>query len=260
MTSGDGGGRHPGPQQRWTVFEEGPDSREDRAARAGGRDPEETACVERLDGDPLLAAVAHELRRPAAIGAALDARVMAAVAALPRPERADAAAAEAAAPSAGARAWRWLRRTRTVRVSPLGGLLGAAALAAAAALLLAVQGGEAPAEGAGATLAADAAPPAAPAAVSDTVQVVQFLIVAPAGARTVSLVGDFNDWDVEATPLRAAGAGGLWTVELPLAAGRHRYAFVVNDATWLADPAAPRASGSDYGTPSSVVTVAEARS
>lgn len=271
MTTGDSGDRDPGPQQRWTVFEDGPESRDARATRERLRDDhDEAACVARLDGDPVLGALVHRLRRPTAIGPALDARVMAAVATLPRPERAgttSAPAAPAAAGStgstgsAGARAWRWLRRTRTVRLSPLGGLLGAGALAAAAALLLAVQGGGAPAAPDGPTLAAGDAPTAAsPAAVVDTVQVVQFLIVAPAGARTVALVGDFNDWDVGATPLRAAGAGGLWTVEVPLAAGRHRYAFVVDDATWLADPSAPRAAGSDFGTPSSVVTVSEARS
>jgi hypothetical protein len=52
----------------------------------------------------------------------------------------------------------------------------------------------------------------------------------------------------------------MWTVEVPLAPGRHRYAFVVDDETWLPDPTAPRAPGADFGAPSSVVTVAERRS
>ncbi|MHB1225658.1 MAG: early set domain-containing protein, partial [Gemmatimonadaceae bacterium] len=68
------------------------------------------------------------------------------------------------------------------------------------------------------------------------------------------------DWPAGATPLRAASAGRVWSVEVPLAAGRHRYAFVVDDDHWVPDPTAPRASGDDFGTPSSVVTVAERRS
>jgi 1,4-alpha-glucan branching enzyme len=76
----------------------------------------------------------------------------------------------------------------------------------------------------------------------------------------VALVGDFNDWDTGATQLRTTASGGLWTVEVPLAPGRHRYAFVVDGEEWRPDPAAPRAPGADFGTPSSVVTVVERRS
>jgi hypothetical protein len=47
----------------------------------------------------------------------------------------------------------------------------------------------------------------------------------------------------------------VWTVKLLLPNGRHRYAFVVDDSTWAADPAAPPAAGDDFGMPSSVVTV-----
>ncbi|HEX6631274.1 MAG TPA: isoamylase early set domain-containing protein, partial [Gemmatimonadaceae bacterium] len=100
---------------------------------------------------------------------------------------------------------------------------------------------------------------AAPAvATPDTVQVVTFVLVAP-GARRVALVGDFNDWDVGATQLRPAPAGRLWSVEVPLTPGRHRYAFVVDGERWLADPAAPRAPGPDFGSPNSVVTVTPER-
>jgi 1,4-alpha-glucan branching enzyme len=60
---------------------------------------------------------------------------------------------------------------------------------------------------------------------------------------------------VGSAPLRAVPAAGVWTIEVPLAPGRHRYAFVVEGGQWLPDPAAPRAAGDDFGTPSSVVTV-----
>jgi 1,4-alpha-glucan branching enzyme len=71
----------------------------------------------------------------------------------------------------------------------------------------------------------------------------------------VSLVGDFNNWEMGATPLAAGPTRSVWTVRVRLPNGRHRYAFVVDDSTWAADPAAPPAAGDDFGVPSSVVTV-----
>lgn len=72
-------------------------------------------------------------------------------------------------------------------------------------------------------------------------------------ASTVSVVGDFNDWSVTAQPLTLEN--GVWTTTVPLAPGRHVYAFVVNGTTWIADPRAPQATDSDFGRPGSVVIV-----
>ena len=83
---------------------------------------------------------------------------------------------------------------------------------------------------------------------------VRFVIVAP-GASSVSLVGDFNSWNLGATPLAATEREGVWSVTVPLAAGRHEYAFVVDGVRWIADPSAPRAGSSDFGAANSVVTV-----
>jgi hypothetical protein len=83
--------------------------------------------------------------------------------------------------------------------------------------------------------------------------VIRFALVAP-GASRVSVVGDFNQWDAEATPMRPLGDGRVWLVEVPLPPGRHVYAFVV-DGDVTPDPAAPRAGEEDFGVPSSVVLV-----
>ena len=221
--------------------------------------------------DERLRAAARELRRPVRLDPALDDRIMAAVHAAPRPA-ARSGPDPAAPPGAAERAWQWLRRPRVLRVTPLavgGGVAGLAGLAAAAALVLAAGlGGDDRVGPPPDSTIASADRPAAtepspvgadPAAEAAGRQVVQFVLVAPA-AREVALVGDFNDWDTHATPLRATASDGLWTVEVPLAPGRHRYAFVVDGEEWRSDPGAPRASGADFGTPSSVVTVAERRS
>lgn len=80
----------------------------------------------------------------------------------------------------------------------------------------------------------------------------QFVLVAPQ-ASSVSLVGDFNDWDPARSPMQTAQ--GVWATTVPLGPGRYRYAFLVNGVEWRADPGAPRARDDEFGTPSSVITV-----
>lgn len=133
------------------------------------------------------------------------------------------------------RAWRWLVEPRSVRVSPL---LGASAVS-----LVLVLG----------TLTWRPARDDTRAPVSTGGRTVQFVFVAPA-ATSVSLVGDFNDWQTRATPLTRTAPSGVWSVDVPLGPGRHVYAFVVDDV-WMADAFAPRAPDSDFGTPTSVVVV-----
>ncbi len=87
--------------------------------------------------------------------------------------------------------------------------------------------------------------------VHDTTRLVRFALVAPAASR-VTLVGDFNGWGPETTPLARAD-DSTWTALLALNVGRHRYAFVVDDTQWVADPRAPRDSASRW----SVRTVAD---
>jgi hypothetical protein len=98
------------------------------------------------------------------------------------------------------------------------------------------------------------------AAVSDAAigtQPVQFMLVAPAATR-VALVGEFNDWDPQATPMSRV-SGGAWHVALPLANGRHVYAFVVDGSSWVSDPQAPLAPERWYGASNSVLLVNGAR-
>jgi hypothetical protein len=83
---------------------------------------------------------------------------------------------------------------------------------------------------------------------------VQFVLVAPE-ARSVAVVGDFNNWGLGDTALVAVNHNGVWSVSAPVRTGVHRYAFLVNGKQWVADPTAPRASGDDFGQPSSALVV-----
>jgi 1,4-alpha-glucan branching enzyme len=88
---------------------------------------------------------------------------------------------------------------------------------------------------------------------------VQFLLVAP-GAHKVSVVGDFNGWDAWHAAYQAIHhADGVWTLTALVPTGPHRFAFVVDDSVWMADPNAPRGSGRDYGVPVSALVVGDDR-
>lgn len=74
-------------------------------------------------------------------------------------------------------------------------------------------------------------------------------------ARQVAIVGDFNNWDASASPMKRLGASGPWTATVLAKPGRHVYAFLVDGATLVADPRAPRARDLDYGGDTSVLMV-----
>jgi len=193
--------------------------------------------------DPLIEEVARELRAHPVSDLNARVRVMAAVLQAPPPVQ-------------RITAWGWFLRPRDIRLSPLGGL-AAASLVAAAAFVIASLSGDRP-ESERQVMAATSTAPSLPTPYSSfpTPVPVQFVLVASAASR-VSIVGDFNDWDAAVTPLRQEARAGLWSVVVPLAPGRHQYAFVVDGKRWLADPSAPRAGDDDFGTPSSVITVGE---
>jgi len=91
-----------------------------------------------------------------------------------------------------------------------------------------------------------------PETVDQASQPVRFTLQA-SGLSRVSVVGDFNNWDPRATPMRRHG--GTWDITLPLRPGRYRYSFVADDQKYLADPGRPPAGDDDFGTPTSVITV-----
>jgi len=83
---------------------------------------------------------------------------------------------------------------------------------------------------------------------------VQFVLDARR-AKSVAVVGDFNNWDKAATPLERDSASGVWSALVKVPPGRHVYAFLVDGSVWTLDPNAPRAKDSDYGTEQSVMIV-----
>jgi len=173
------------------------------------------------DQDDSLDPIIDILREPAELRSDLTERVMSAIEREPSPTVGEPSRV------------RWWRREWSIRLTPLHALGIAAGLVG---LVLAAR----------LTGRTDA-----PTVPSGARTMTQFVLIAP-GAASVTVVGDFNDWSMSATPLERAG--GVWSVAVPLGPGRYRYAFVVNGAIWQPDPEAP-AADDEFGRANSVVTV-----
>ena len=75
-----------------------------------------------------------------------------------------------------------------------------------------------------------------------------------AGAKKVYVVGSFNQWHPEATPLRCVG-GMKWYAYVSLDIGRYEYRFVV-DGKWMDAPEAEAYVPNAQGGRNAVVEVA----
>lgn len=157
----------------------------------------------------------------------LEARVMADIEALPEP-------------GGLGRLLAWMRRPRTVTLSPLTAGLAAAAIAA---LVLIPRGGSGPAAGPG--------DPGTAAA--DRVVYVQFVLEAPA-ATSVAVAGDFSGWD-PAHVLEDPDGDGVWSGQVAVAPGVHTYMFVVDGSEWVTDPRALRYADDGFGNRNAVLAV-----
>lgn len=200
------------------------------------------------DFDPFIAEIARELKRPVHLDARFDERVMAALdpAVIPMPARRLVAAAPSARP--------WYRRTVSFSVTQVAGLAAAAALVGVVAMsaLSASDPAQAPAVASSPDSGLALQPVASVTRDPDAPILQQFLFIAPT-ATSVSLVGDFSDWDATRIPMQRASNDGAWSVTVPLRPGRYEYQFDV-DGKRLTDPTRPQTS-SDFGSANSVVTV-----
>src|SRR5215469_17689346 len=81
---------------------------------------------------------------------------------------------------------------------------------------------------------------------------VNFICEAPA-ARNVALVGDFNDWNPTAYPMKRQ-PDGAWLVQIQLNHGHHHYQFLVDGKATL-DPRAQGIARNEEGEKVSMISV-----
>ncbi len=73
-------------------------------------------------------------------------------------------------------------------------------------------------------------------------------------ASEVSLIGEFNNWSPDATPMRLTGSG-TWSVKMMLPPGKYSYKFLIDRRQKLPDPAATGTEPDGFGGTNSVKTV-----
>jgi hypothetical protein len=74
------------------------------------------------------------------------------------------------------------------------------------------------------------------------------------GARSVSVLGDFNGWSGE-IPLKPRGEGGYWLAEIPVKPGEYRYILKIDGKERVGDPLADYVIDDDFGSKNSVVRI-----
>lgn len=67
------------------------------------------------------------------------------------------------------------------------------------------------------------------------------------GAKTVHIVGDFNNWDKQATPMKALKAGGFSaTLELPQGE-EFQFRYLIDSTEWRNDDEADKMVPTPFG-------------
>lgn len=66
---------------------------------------------------------------------------------------------------------------------------------------------------------------------------VTFEMSADIQAETLSVLGDFNEWDATAGLMKRR-KDGTWAKTIRMAPGAYRFRYLANDGAWYNDPAA----------------------
>jgi Glycogen recognition site of AMP-activated protein kinase len=74
-------------------------------------------------------------------------------------------------------------------------------------------------------------------------------------ARSVHVVGTFNDWRPGTIALQDLDNDGVWSATVVLPTGTYEYMFVVDGERWVPDHLADRLVADDFGRENSVVIV-----
>ncbi len=74
-------------------------------------------------------------------------------------------------------------------------------------------------------------------------------------AKSVHLVGDFNEWHPKSDAMSDENNDGEWTLYYPLRPGRYAYKFVVDGRRWIADPTNPVTEPDGFDGVNSLVVI-----
>jgi hypothetical protein len=80
----------------------------------------------------------------------------------------------------------------------------------------------------------------------------RFVLFEPA-ANQVELVGSFTGWQKVA--MERIGNSGYWELNLHLVSGEHRFAYILNGHSRIADPTLPAREADDFGGENSILNI-----
>jgi len=80
----------------------------------------------------------------------------------------------------------------------------------------------------------------------------RFVLFEPVADR-VELTGSFTGW--QRVAMQRLGASGYWELRLPVPAGEHRFAYILNGEKRMADPTLPAVERDDFGGENSILDV-----
>jgi hypothetical protein len=84
---------------------------------------------------------------------------------------------------------------------------------------------------------------------------VEFRLEAP-DAQVVAVVGDWNEWDATANPLRDPDGDGIWEATVTLRPDReYQYQFLIDESKWIPDPRSPLMVDDGFGGSNSVLSI-----
>jgi len=202
--------------------------------------------VSERENDAFIDEIAEELRRPVRFDSSFESRVMASI-----------DPSSTARPDGRRFTTPWLLRPHTFYVSPLAGLAVAAGLVAiiTMSVLRTIPSSELAVgtePGAPSTATQITSVAYDPNAADVPIVAAPFTYIAR-GAKSVAVVGNFNDWDATKSVLTPSG-DSVWTGTIRLAPGRYEYQLVV-DGKWIADPNAQHSARDEFGGTNSVLIV-----
>jgi glycosidase len=81
----------------------------------------------------------------------------------------------------------------------------------------------------------------------------EFVFTSDKKLKSVAVAGTFNNWNKDASPMKADADGTTWRLSLPIDYGKHTYKFVLDGETWILDPKSARNENDGNGNTNSVL-------
>ncbi|MCP4687184.1 MAG: hypothetical protein GY859_03980 [Desulfobacterales bacterium] len=134
---------------------------------------------------------------------------------------------------------RWARTPRSFSVTPMWAMPAAAVLLALFILPMVWLNQRAP---------------VAPGPVAGNSIPVEFSLALP-DAKTVAVIGSFNNWRTNGFEMTRDSASKTWTLSVNLPLGSHEYAFVVDGETIIPDPNALLRQDDGFGAQNSILVI-----